>query len=130
MWYELCENSEAIASLYDGRPLLNPVEVHEITFHCDGPSVRLRFNLPTFPERPPRRWEPKANTAQMTLELFGVEHVEFNGWGTSNVGTLQVEKRADGRLDVAFESESVHLRLHCLGARIVGISGYINGLLL
>ncbi len=59
----------------------------------DGPRVTLRFDLPEFPVRPPRKWmEQEANVVQVELMLIGIQRLKLQGWSHSPVVDLSVTK--------------------------------------
>ena len=122
MWYERCENPEAIASLYSSLPDLSAVDLHEVRTHRDGPLLQLRFDLSVFPDQPPARWVDEATVAQAVVDFWGVSSYMLDGWETSNPGELTIERQPDGVLLVAFESPMS--RLHCRSdfARIASVT--------
>lgn len=124
MWYECCENPEAIVSLYSASPDLSHIEMHEVRTHRDGPLVQLRFDLPAFPDQPPARWPDEAFVAQVVVDLWGVSNFMLEGWETDNRGELTIERLPDGVLLVAFESpvSRMHGRGHW--ARIASVTAY------
>lgn len=128
MWYQLCENAQAIEQLYITPPALDQVEMFEVCVQRDGPHLQLRVELPTFPDKPPARWPAGANAVQVTLDLWGMTDVELAGWGTTNAGTLTLARADDGRVRFAFVSASSRLTGSCLVARIAGFSAYTNSL--
>ena len=78
VWYDHSYDALALTNLFGGRPPDNPVELHGVYLHRDGPLVRLEFDLPTFPERPHRRWVEGANTLQVALDFVGASGFEQN----------------------------------------------------
>ena len=124
MWYECCENVEAIDALYAVPPDLSTIELHEVRTQRDGPLLQLRFDLPVFPDRPPARWSDEATVAQAVVDFWGVSNFMLDGWETSNHGELTIEQLPEGVLLVAFESPVS--RLHCRSsfARIASVKAY------
>ena len=126
MWYEACQNPEALTHLYTAPPPLNPVEVHEVALRRDGAQLMLRIELPVFPDNPSPRWHQEANAVQATLDLWGLSEFEQKGWGTDNRGALTLARLSSDELMFSFESESAYLRGRCVMARISGISAYVK----
>lgn len=126
MSYRCCANPQALLTLFAEPPAFDPVALHEATLHRDGPLLRLRFDLPTFPDRPPPRWPSDANTAQVVLDLWGVADLMLHGWEPAPSGALTLERLPDGILAAAFTS--AHTRLTCRArlARISSVSGYLS----
>ena len=92
--------------------------------HRDGPLLQLRFDLPTFPDRPIARWPDNAGVAQVTLDLWGVSRPLIEGWETDNVGTLTLKWVADDALSVKLESSTSSLRCQSQLARISSVKAY------
>lgn len=123
-WYEYAENPQAVHSVYSGDPALNQISVFAIGFDREGPSLQLRFDVDVFPDRPPDKWEGRRfNSAQFTVDFFGVINSRLDRWGTDNSGTIVVE--TDGTTSrVRVEGSNVNLQFACDTFRIARISGY------
>lgn len=124
MWYECCDNPEALASLYSAPSDLRQIELHEVRTHRDGPLVQLRFDLPAFPDRPPARWPDEVSVAQAVVDLWGVSNFMLDGWETDNRGELTIERLPDGGLLVVFESTVSRMHCRADAARIASVTGY------
>ena len=85
-------NPKLVKAYYTSDPNLNGICLHEIIIHRDGPTLKLRFDLPEFPDKPPKKWHPEYNTAQMTLSLFGVEELNLSGFKTNDIGDLHLAR--------------------------------------
>ncbi|HSH70835.1 MAG TPA: Imm50 family immunity protein [Deferrisomatales bacterium] len=119
------QNPESLATLYAGMPALEGVTLREAAVQEDGPTLRLRFDLPSFPDTPPKRWHPSFNTAQVTLALFFVEDLEVRGFRTTNVGNLRLRREGD-RVRVSFQGDGCAVSANALLARVDTIAGYAN----
>ncbi|WP_041267173.1 Imm50 family immunity protein [Geotalea daltonii] len=125
MWYQFCENPRSITEIFGNEPVGNPVEIHSVRLHQDGPLIQLQIELPTFPEKQQPRWPIGANTLQVELDLWGVTSFEQVGWGTSNIGVLSLER--EDALKFTFVSNHSKFSGSCIVARIGKVSAYING---
>lgn len=124
-WHHALDNPQAIASLFPGVDDLSAVDLHEIVAGREGPRLQLRFDLARVPRPLPGKWDRDANTTQVLLAAWGVEGLEWTGWGTSLPGTLTVRREGD-RLQLEFSGPGCSVRFHCANLRVEGISGYVN----
>jgi hypothetical protein len=123
MWYERCENPHALHELYASGDGLDRVELFEVTLQREGSRLRVRLQLPRYPDRPPARWSPQANAVQVTVDFWLVRDLEIEGWGDGSIGILSLTGEA-GELRLAFESDATRLRATCRVARIDHFSAY------
>lgn len=126
-WYDQCANPKLVYGYYSAPPALDRIDLHEVVLHRDGPVLRLRGNLPVFPDRPSKRWPQQANAAQISIALWGVTGVSIRDWATTIEGVFTLERLAQQRLAFSFSSDTVALCGECIAARIDGITGYIKG---
>ena len=122
MWFQQCDNAQALERLYDSAEGLDQLRLFEVVL---GPEshLRMRLALPRFPDHPPARWIPEATEAQVEVDCWFVEQLELDGWRGESEGTLAIE-RGEGKLRISFTSSEVRLRGVCAGARIRGFEAY------
>lgn len=125
MWYELCHNPQAIAQLYASGEGLDRVRLFEAVLRPYGRLLRLRMELPRYPDHPPRRWSREANAVQVTVDFWFIEDLKIDGWVDEPDGLLSLTPDGDG-LRVAFQSERVHITARCVLARIDRFSAYTS----
>ncbi|MEV6114375.1 Imm50 family immunity protein [Streptomyces sp. NPDC052109] len=84
-WASLLHNPVGITSIYQGNPPdLIDVHLHEVVLHEDGPTLKLRLDLPRYPDQPPRKWAAQGfNTLQVEISFSGVREVTLEGFGTA-----------------------------------------------
>lgn len=125
MWYERCENPQALAQLYASGDDLDRVELFEVALRPDGRHLRLRVQLPRYPDHPPRRWHPEANAVQVVLDFWSVDDLRIEGWSDAAVGLLTLA-RDGGGLRLAFASDAVRITARCALARIDRLRAYTD----
>lgn len=128
MWHVQTMNPEALERLYDDRAGLGAVALVEVALDSRQGLLRLRFELPRFPDRPPPRWDASANAAQATLDCWlSADHasvdVRQRGWAEEHAGRLSLA-RAEGGIDVRFTSPTLEVSARCHTARIAGVVAY------
>ncbi|MBD9480765.1 Imm50 family immunity protein [Pseudoxanthomonas sp. PXM02] len=121
-WTTAVSNPQSLAQLPTDVGTL-PVDLHEVIAHRDGPSVRLRFDLPVVPQPVPARWDADANRTQVRLACFDVSELALSGFATTMKGRLSVQPAGDA-WKVAFASDDVVLTLRASLIRVESLSGY------
>ncbi|MFI9252825.1 Imm50 family immunity protein [Streptomyces sp. NPDC053069] len=128
-WTSLLRNPEGIASLYEGvPPNLVGVHLHEVALQEDGPTLRLRLDLPRYPDRPPRKWTAQGfNTVQLELSLSGLETVTLEGFGTHIAADVSLGGEGDGKgILVNVISSGTRIRAVAATAFVSKLSAYVN----
>ncbi|MGW6395867.1 Imm50 family immunity protein [Streptomyces sp. NPDC055103] len=123
-WTSLLSNPLAIERIYDGNPPeLVSVPLHAVDLNREGPTLSLRFDMPTFPENPPKKWAAQGfNTVQVTLTLGGVRNVSLSGFTADPV--VDVAMSAGNGVELMVRSPSVELNAAALSAHIAHVSAY------
>ncbi|MEU3425893.1 Imm50 family immunity protein [Streptomyces gardneri] len=123
-WTSLLSNPLAIERVYDGNPPeLVSVPLHAIDLNREGPTLSLRFDMPTFPESPPKKWTAQGfNAVQVTLTLGGVRNVSFSGFTTSPV--VEMTLTARNGVELTVRSPAVELQAAALSAHISYVTAY------
>lgn len=123
MWYEACENSQAFGRLYSSGQGLDRVELFEMVLQPYRGHLRLRVELPRFPDHPPARWDPEASAVQVTVDFWFVDDLKVEGWSHEGIGLLSLSRAADG-LHLSFASEALRITARCEVARIDRFTAY------
>jgi hypothetical protein len=125
MWYKACENPHAFSELYASGEDLDRVELFEVTLHPDGRHLRLRVQLPRYPDHPPGRWHPEANAVQVVVDFWSIGDLTIEGWSHEAIGQLTLARDGDG-LRLAFASDAVRITARCESARIDRFHAYTD----
>lgn len=125
-WIDRIENPEAVRSLFPDATGIEHLDVHEMTLHRDGPSLRIRADLLRFPDKPPARWPVGANRAQVTIALHAVRDLSIDGVATNMHGVFDLVHESDA-LRFELRASGFHLRGTCGMARLDSITGYVDG---
>lgn len=112
-WIEGVVDSKAIEAIFgDVVPCLAGVELLELVVDGRGPTLRLRFNLPDFPESPPKKWvQRQANTVQMTMSAFEVRGLSIQGAASEMIVSLELFREDEGMRVVV---NGDHIGIDCL----------------
>ncbi len=103
-WTRHLENPKSLTSMFESVEGLDALEFHSVELDREGPIIKLRADLPRFPDVPPPRWvSAQANCVQVILTFWGVSNVQLSGWATRVDGRLSVVEE-DGGLSVKIEA--------------------------
>jgi len=94
-WIDFLIDKRNISSIFtDKEPSLHNVNLHDVVFHRDGPSITLRFNITSYPSKPPKKWiMQKCNVVQLQLTAIDIEEVNLSGWKkTSYILDINISK--------------------------------------
>ncbi|MDV5146879.1 Imm50 family immunity protein [Streptomyces sp. SBC-4] len=123
-WASLLSNPWAIKRVYDGNPPeLVSVPLHAVDLNREGPTLSLRFDMPIFPENPPKKWTAQGfDAVQVTLTLGGVRNVSFSGFTTSPV--VEITLTARNGVELTVRSPAVEIHAAALTVHIAHVSAY------
>lgn len=127
-WLDLLSDAGPIRGVYgDEVPSLTGVTVHEICLHRDGPRAILRFDLPSFPSRPPKKWAAQEfNTAQVQLILIGIADMTIHGWHNNILADLSITHEGE-LIRTYFRTLKMELDIRSQAALVSTISAYRDG---
>lgn len=123
-WLDNLVDARAVRAIFGATvPSLTGVVLHEVCLHRDGPRAVLRFDLPEFPEKPPRKWlEQGLDQVQIQLMLVGVRDFSMQGWSNSPVIDLSIV-RNDG-ITASGVGDAVHIGMSADAVLVASISAY------
>ncbi|MFD8012315.1 Imm50 family immunity protein [Streptomyces sp. NPDC058955] len=123
-WTSLLADPKGIEGVYGGDvPDLRGVSLHDIELSREGPALNLRFDMPSFPRRPPTKWTTQGfNTVQVTLSLTGLGTISFNGFTSNPLADISLHPQDGITLEIS--STAVQLRATADMAYIRRLSAY------
>lgn len=122
---EHIENPKALTALFGEGFDIFDVNLHEVVVHRDGPSLRLRFDIPQVPRSTPSRWPTGANTTQVVLQAGSIEELQIAGFSNECRGSLQSLTNQGGKL-LEFNGSGCSLKCKFASLRVESVTGYIN----
>ncbi|MGJ7414467.1 Imm50 family immunity protein [Streptomyces cinereoruber] len=123
-WTSLLVDPSGIERIYDGRvPDLRRLNLHSVEFNREGPSLLLKFDMPSYPENPPAKWKKQGfNVVQVTIGLSGVKNSKLNGFTTSPV--VDITLRSQGEITLDVDSNSLQIHATAATVYVSSISAY------
>ncbi|MCX4716477.1 MULTISPECIES: CPCC family cysteine-rich protein [Streptomyces] len=129
-WLKFVDNPEIIRAVYGKQavPELDGITVREICWHWEGPSLLIRFDLPTYPDNPPHEWrESHFDTAQVELRLLDAAAALEAGQDSNPVGSITLSKGAAAPVHATLDAERFRVRANAQRAYIQRLSGSLHG---
>lgn len=127
-WTSHLVDSKHIDSIYRADiPVLNEVDIHEIVFNRDGPTISITLNLNEYPINPPQKWvDQKFNTVQIKIALIDIEEVELSGWiSTTYIACIDINK-IDGKITLNLTGGDLNLSIKARFIDVSSISAYMK----
>lgn len=126
-WLDELVNAAPVRAIYgEVTPMLEGIDLHEVTLHRDGPSVLLRFDLHQFPEQPPKKWAMAGfNRVQLKLVADGVHKLDITGLQRKCVMDISILKTGD-LIFLSADNGEMKIRIVAEHLLINQISAYCN----
>ncbi|WP_179107061.1 Imm50 family immunity protein [Variovorax sp. KK3] len=127
-WTDLLVDAAPVRAIYGSSPpLLEGVDLHEMSLHRDGPRLLLRFDLHGFPDHPPAKWSASGlNRVQMRLLAVGVENLQISGFSSNMRMDLRIVKEGP-LVRLCGQNEHAKFGLRTEFVMVDGISAYRQG---
>ena len=124
-WIDTLDDNHFLRTLFPAEaPALDPIRLHEVQLHQDGPAVSLRFDLQAYPQQPPAKWQTaRSNTVQVRLVGIGVREMAIRGWSRNNVGRLVLNGPVNG-IVVEFDAAGCRISGVFDRLRVDSVSAY------
>jgi Immunity protein 50 len=125
-WLDVVTDDRSVRGVYGDEepPPLERVTVRSIDFQSSGPNVLIWLRLPSYPQRPPRKWAAQGfDTASLSLLIIDVEQARLTGWDVDVVGDLTLE-RFDDRVSVRLDSPDCTFSCSAVAVWVQEIRGF------
>ncbi|MGC4758564.1 Imm50 family immunity protein [Micromonospora trifolii] len=126
-WIDLVTNPKGIQEIFpEGPPSLSGISLHELVVEREGPTVRLRLDLPAYPANPPAKWlRAGFNTVQVELLFGGVSELRLVGISTEVIADMEIRPANGVSLEVRSASMVVSAVAASVTVSVVG--AYLDG---
>ncbi|MBV1948057.1 Imm50 family immunity protein [Streptomyces sp. BV129] len=126
-WTSLIYNAQGVIAIYGGDPPpLTDVRIREVRLQEDGPTVALRFDLPVFPDKAPKKWVAQGfNTVQLEISFGGIRSLGIEGLATEVVADIAISEGDGVTLVVA--SPAMPVEAAAQTAFLSKVSAYGDG---
>jgi len=123
-WTQLLTDANYVQRIYSKPPDVSKISIHEVVLDRDASTLKLRFNVFDYPDKPPAKWVANQfNCVQFTLHVLEVSMVQIFGWSHEVIGPLSISKVETG---VYLLFSNGKEKIECVGAFVVldKIAGY------
>ncbi|WP_390898972.1 Imm50 family immunity protein [Streptomyces cynarae] len=125
-WVSFLDPDSRIRDLYGKFPERSEVQLQSLHLRPAGPTILMRVDLPTFPEKVPAAWvQAGCDTVQATLEFLAVEEVSASLPRLPR--EVEISGRSLGGQMAAFKvtGQDIDVRFHAVGRLRAGhVSAY------
>ncbi|MFE6739200.1 Imm50 family immunity protein [Streptomyces tubercidicus] len=120
---ESIENPQELINLYGGVPNLDTVKIRSVHLSRLGPMVKLRVDLPTYPETVSAEWDEfHCDTVQCQVEFINVSNFRLSNL-TLPVTADITFSTGDSMASVEIEGPGSLVAFDCLPFTLVGHIG-------
>lgn len=111
VWADLLVGAERLTSLYTGLPPLEGLVLRSVHLSPYGPGLKLRVELPRYPDRPLPAWvEARCDRLEVQLHFLAVgEDLRMRGLPRQTVVGVRLRSLARHRLRVLVQGEGFSL---------------------
>lgn len=126
-WFEDIDDAGFLRSLFPKAPRgRDGFHVHEVVVSREGPTVRIRLDLPDYPVSPPRKWvEAGYDTVSLTLMAIGVHSLSLEGIDVDMCCSLVIAKSESG-ITLELKGRTNYICVETEFLRVDEVRGYCN----
>ncbi|MFB5760804.1 Imm50 family immunity protein [Paenibacillus medicaginis] len=126
MWYEVLERNNFLVSLYERVPELKDVRIAEVNIHDEGRVVAVKFDMPYYAERPPKKWaELGDNAVAVRIDLSAIQEITLNSGSFDYNANIEIFKDEDDLIVVKITG-TVNALIKAESGFIQSVTGYCN----
>ncbi|MGG1442442.1 Imm50 family immunity protein [Brevibacillus laterosporus] len=124
MWCDVLERNNFLVSLYEQVPELKNVRIAEINIHDEGRIVAVKFDMPYYAERPPKKWvELGDNTVSVRIDFSAIQEITLNSGLFDYMADIEIFKD-EADLIIIRLTGSVNALIKAESGFIQSVTGY------
>ncbi|MED4229377.1 Imm50 family immunity protein [Neobacillus cucumis] len=125
MWYEHFSEDKFISMMYTNVPLLKNLRIEKIEISSEGDRVTLGFDLPFFPDRPPKKWLERGYTATFVeIDFFDIREVNIKSSKNTYRGDIEIKKDIETDIFIVKIHGTVEAEIKASVGIIQSVRGY------
>lgn len=118
------ERNNFLVSLYEKVPELKEVRISEINIHDEGRIVAVKFDMPYYAERPPKKWvEQGDNTVAVRIDFSAIHEIKLSSGTLDFRANIEILKD-EADLIVVKITGTVNAFIKAESAFIQTVTGY------
>jgi hypothetical protein len=125
MWNEQLSENKFISMIYTNVPPLENLRIEKIKISSEGDRITLGFDLPIFPDKPPKKWlERGYKTAFIEIDFFDIKEVNIKSSENTYRGDVDIKKDSDEDIFIVNIKGTVEVLIKAGSGIIQTVSGY------
>ncbi|HDF2341711.1 TPA: immunity 50 family protein [Morganella morganii] len=124
-WTDL-PGSELMKRVYSNPPIINEIDLFDISIKRDGPTVTISFDIVnSLPDIPPKKWVKDFNRCRIGVYCFGVVDLNILGVKTDMIAKININI-IDGDNILTIKNDDIDIKITCSHISLTGPSVYIS----
>jgi hypothetical protein len=111
--------------IYTNVPPLKNLRIEKIEISSEGDKITLGFDLPIFPDKPPKKWlERGYTTAFVEIDFFNIQEVNIKSSNNTYRGDIEIMKDVDADIYIVYIKGTVEAVIKAGVGIIQSVRGY------
>lgn len=125
MWNEHFSDDKFISMIYSNVPPLKNLRIEKIEISHEGDAITIGFDLPIFPDKPPKKWlERGYTTAFIEIDFFDIKEVNIKSSENTYRGDIEIKKDVETDIFIVKIQGTVKVELKASVGIIRSVKGY------
>lgn len=121
---ELFTKRSFFDKLYPEGLIFDSIEVSDLEFSYNGPSIIFSLHTNILPSNIPEKWG-KISKVRFELEFFDCEKINLSKWGIQNIGNIELTK-SDNHINFSCKGDDIDIEVVSKWLFCKSISGYLE----
>jgi hypothetical protein len=125
MWNDYFSDDKFISMIYTNVPPLKNLRIEKIEISREGNRITIGFDLPIFPDNPPKKWlERGYSTAFIELDFFDIKEVNIKSIENTYRGDIEIKKDVENDIFIVKVIGTVETLIKAGVGIIQSVKGY------
>ncbi|WHY02534.1 Imm50 family immunity protein [Neobacillus sp. DY30] len=125
MWNDYFSDDKFISMIYTNIPPLINLRIEKIEISREGDRITIGFDLPTFPDKPPKKWlERGYSTAFIEIDFFDIKEVNIKSIENTYRGDIEIKKDVETDIFIVKIIGTVETLIKAGAGIIQSVKGY------
>jgi predicted AlkP superfamily phosphohydrolase/phosphomutase len=125
MWNEHFSEDKFISMMYTNVPPLKNLRIEKIEISSEGDKITFAFDLPFFPDKPPKKWIEKGYTTTFVeIEFFDIKEVNIKSTKNTYRGDIEIKKDVEADIFIVKIIGTVEAEIKASVGLIQSVRGY------
>ncbi|MGJ7910126.1 Imm50 family immunity protein [Neobacillus sp. LXY-1] len=125
MWNEYFSEDKFISMMYINVPPLKNLRIEKIEISSEGDKITIGFDLPFFPDKPPKKWlERGYTTTFVEIDFFDIQEVNIKSSKNTYRGDIEIKKEVETDIFIVKIQGTVEAEIKAKVGIIQSVRGY------